>query len=48
MDKSNKTFVQKLTGKFLYYVMEVDSMMLVALSSITLEQANPKNTKIKN
>ena len=48
MDKSNKTFVQKVTGKFLYYVMEVDSMMLVALSSITLEQDNPTNTTIKN
>ena len=48
MEKSNKIFVQKVTGKFLYYVMEVDSMILVALSSITLEQANPTKTKIKN
>ena len=48
MDKSNKTFVQKVTGTFLYYVMEFDSIIMVALSSITLDQANPINTTIKN
>ena len=38
LDKSNKTFLHQVTETLLYYAREVDSTMLLALSSITPDQ----------
>ena len=37
----DKRFIQQVTGTFLYYARAVDSTMLVALSSIAAQQADP-------
>ena len=42
-----KTLVQKVTGKFLYYAIVVDSTIFVALSAISSEQANETNTTME-
>ena len=36
-----------MTGNFLYYAKAVDIKILVSLSAIVSEQANPTNTKMK-
>ena len=36
-----KTFIQQVTGTFQYYARAVDPTMLVALSALAAEQANP-------
>ena len=36
-----KTIIQKVVGCILYYALEIDATMLVALSNIASEQANP-------
>ena len=41
LDKEGKTFIQQVTGTFLYYARAVDPTMLVALSAIASAQANP-------
>ena len=41
LDKKGKTFIQQVTGTFLYYARAVDPTMLVALSAIASAQANP-------
>ena len=41
LDNEPKKFVQQVTGTFLYYTRSVDPTMLMALSSIASEQANP-------
>ena len=38
---ADKLFIQQVTGTFLYYARAVDSTMLVALSTIASQQANP-------
>ena len=41
----DKTFVQQVTGTFLYYAKAVDATMLLALSVIASDQVSPtKNT----
>ena len=48
LTKQEKKFVQQVIGTFLYYGRAVDSTMLVALSAIASEQANPTwNTMLK-
>ena len=39
LDKYGNTFVQQVTGTFLYYAIEVDITMLVAMSALASEQA---------
>ena len=41
LDKKGKTYIQQVTGTFLYYARAVDPTMLVALSAIASAQANP-------
>jgi hypothetical protein len=41
LDKNGKTYIQQVTGTFLYYARAVDPTMLVALSAIASAQANP-------
>ena len=41
LDKKGKTYIQHVTGTFLYYARAVDPTMLVALSAIASAQANP-------
>ena len=38
---ADKLFIQQVTGTFLYYARAVDSTMLVALSAIAAQQADP-------
>jgi len=48
LDKKDKKFIQEVTGVFLFYARAVDNTMLVALSAIASEQAEPTvNTMIK-
>ena len=48
-DTTRKSFVQEVTGTFLYYTGAVDATMLTALGSIETQQANPtKNTMKKS
>ena len=48
LTKQEKKIVQQVIGTFLYYGRAVDSTMLVALSAIASEQANPTwNTMLK-
>ena len=48
LDKSGKTLIQEVTGSFLFYAPAVDSTMLVTLSSLMAEQANPTKQTCKN
>ena len=41
LGKEDKTFIQQVTGTFLFYARAVDPTMLVALSSIASEQSAP-------
>ena len=41
LDKAGKTYIQQVTGTFLYYARAVDPTMLVALSAIASAQSNP-------
>ena len=41
LNDQDKLFIQQVTGTFLYYARAVDSTMLVALSAIAAQQANP-------
>ena len=41
LNKSDKKFIQKVAGTFIYYSWAVDATMLPALSSIATQQANP-------
>jgi hypothetical protein len=47
LDKSQKKFIQEVTGTFLFYARAVDGTMLTALSSIASEQANPTENTMK-
>ena len=48
LDPVDKTFVQQVTGTFLYHVRTVDAIMLLALSAIASDQAaRTKNTMKK-
>ena len=48
LSAADKTFIQQVTGVFLYYARAVDGTMLPALSAIASEQAEPtKNTMKK-
>ena len=38
LDKAGKTYIQQVTGTFLYYARAVDPTMLVALSAIASAQ----------
>ena len=41
LDKDGKTYIQQVTGTFLYYARAVDPTMLVTLSAIASEQSKP-------
>ena len=41
LNKADKTYVQAVTGTFLYYERAVDLTILVVLNAIATEQANP-------
>ena len=41
IDKDSKTFIQQVSGTFLYYARAVDPTMLVTLSALASAQANP-------
>ena len=41
MDDNGKTFLQQVTGNFLYYAQAVDPTIMVALSAISSSQAAP-------
>jgi len=41
LNKAGKKFIQEVTGTFFFYARAVNSTMLVALSSLVAEQANP-------
>ena len=41
LTQEDTRFIQQVTGTFLYYARAVDSTMLVALSAIAAQQANP-------
>ena len=46
--KEDTTFIQEVTGTFLYYAQSVDCTILVALGSIATQQSKPtKNTTKK-
>ena len=48
LNKSDKKFIQEVSGTFLYYARAVDATMLAALISIATQQANPtKHTMAK-
>ena len=47
LGKEDKSFIQQVTGTFLYYARAVDPTMLVALSSIASAQANPTEETMK-
>ena len=48
LNKSDKQFIQEVSGTFLYYAWAVDATMLAALISIATQQANPtKHTMAK-
>ncbi len=48
MGKDSKKFIQRVTGTFLYYARAVNVAMLVALSAIMAERADPtEDTLIK-
>ncbi|EJK54685.1 hypothetical protein THAOC_25667, partial [Thalassiosira oceanica] len=41
LDKKGKRFIQQVCGKFLYYGRAVDSTLLMPISAIASQQANP-------
>ena len=47
LDKDEKKYIQQVVGSFLYYAHAIDMTILLALSDIASEQANPteKSTK---
>ena len=47
LNKEGKLFVQQVLGTFLYYARAVDCTMLVALSAIASEQANPTEATMR-
>ena len=47
LDKNGKKRIQQVVGSFLYYARTVDITILMALSSIAAEQANPTENTMK-
>ena len=47
LNNEDKTFIQQVTGTFLYYARAVDSTMLVALSAIAAQQSQPTEQTMK-
>jgi len=47
LDKNGKKRIQQVVGSFLYYARAVDITILMALSSIAAEQANPTENTMK-
>jgi len=45
--EAEKKFIQQVTGTFLYYARAVDPTMLVALSAIAADQADPTETTLE-
>ena len=45
LKNDNKTFIQQVTGTFLYYARAVDSTMLVALSAIASQHTQNQQKK---
>ena len=41
LNETDKRFIQRVCGKFLYYGRAVDNTILVAISAIAARQANP-------
>ena len=41
MEKKEKTFIQQVTGTFLFYAQTVTSAMLVALNALASEESSP-------
>ena len=48
LDKKKTKFIQEVTGRFLFYVQAINSIMLIALSAITGEQAKPTEIAHEN
>ena len=47
LDKTQKTYVQAITGTLLYYARAVDSTILTALNAIATQQANPMQSTLE-
>ena len=47
LDKTQKTYVQAVTGTLLYYARAVDSTILTALNAIATQQANPTQSTLE-
>ena len=47
LSEEKKKFVQQVTGTFLYYARCVDPTMLIALSAIAADQANPTEATLE-
>ena len=47
LDKQQTNFIQEVMGTFLYYTRAVNSIMLMALSAIPMEQAAPTTITMK-
>ena len=47
LDPVDKTFIQQVTGTFLYYARAVDATMLLALSAIAFDQSAPTENTTK-
>jgi len=47
LDPIDKTFIQQVTGTFLYYARAVDATMLLALSAIASDQSAPTENTMK-
>jgi hypothetical protein len=47
VDAATKTFVQEVTGVFLFYSRAVDPTMLTAVNKISMQQANPTKATLK-
>ena len=47
LDKEGKRYIQRANGKFLYYARGVDPTMLMPLSALASQQANPTEDTLK-
>ena len=47
LDEKGKKYIQQVVGSFLYYARAVDPTILMALSSIAADQANPTENTMK-
>ena len=47
LDKHGKKYIQQVVGSFLYYARAIDMTILIALSAIAADQANPTEATLK-